>query len=67
MCGRALIGPTPEATTVVFEGRSRAESKREMLKYWSQHERELGIGLNEFQQRCAQKGERKFVFTHQGL
>ena len=66
--GRIHHGVSPRvnasrANEVVFAGRTRIESKRKMIRFWSEHQSRLGMDLHEFTRCCAlMEDERTIVF-----
>ena len=66
--GRIHHGVSPQVNTsqakeIVFAGRTRIESKRKMIRFWSEHQSRLGMDLHEFTRCCAlMEDERTIVF-----
>lgn len=51
------------APRIVFEGRNRLETKRQMLRFWERNQDRLQMGLHEFLRRCTlMEDERTVVF-----
>jgi len=64
MAGVFLMPPesSPERAGVAFRGRSRADTKRALLKYWSANEHRLNMELDEFVSRCTLVHDAHIVF-----
>lgn len=54
--------PTPVKRDVVFKGRSRHDTNRALLKYWSTTESHTGMELDEFRRRCTRTPDEAVVF-----
>ena len=46
---------------VVFRGRTRLDTKRQLIRYWSIHQNELGMKLSEFLQCCILMKDNKTI------
>lgn len=65
---RVTAPPAPGITRtptreVIFTGRTRIQTKRRMIRYWSEHHSALDMGLDEFSRCCTLlEDERTIVF-----
>lgn len=53
----------PHAPEIIFQGRTRREAKRHLIRYWSANQGRLEMGLEEFTRRCVLRDERTIIFT----
>jgi len=47
---------------VIFDGRTPTETKRKLIRFWSENQTTLGMGLNDFTRRCVLQDDGKVVF-----
>ncbi len=57
----------PYSSGIVFSGRTRVESKRALLRYWSQNHQSLGVDFRELQNRCRILDDEKTIVLEQEL
>lgn len=51
---------------IVFSGRTKLDTKRQIARYWSKNQANLGMGLSEFTRRCKMLDERTIVVELSG-
>jgi len=54
----------PSNREIVFAGRNRVEAKRQMIRFWSEHQNRLGMGLHEFTRCCALMDDERTIVFH---
>lgn len=63
---RKPVAPTRKSEDVFFHGKTERDAKRQALRYWSEHQRRLGMGLGEFTQQCVLlEDEQTIVFRRE--
>ena len=46
---------------IVFEGTSRLDAKRAMLRYWSRHQNRMDLEFDQFMSRCRLQDDNKTI------
>jgi len=58
--------PSAAMKQIVFSGRTKLDTKRQIARYWSKNQANLGMGLSEFTRRCKMLDERTIVVELSG-
>lgn len=59
-------GSNPAIKQIVFSGRTKLDTKRQIARYWSMNQAHLGMGLSEFTRRCKMLDDRTIVVELSG-
>lgn len=50
-----------EHRDIVFQGRTRLDAKRAMLRYWARHQNRMNLEFDQFMSQCRLQGDNKTI------